>query len=60
MGKITGFMELQRIAEVADPVNARVRHYREFVGFVIGFVGCAWPPIGPAPVSPRPGEDAVG
>ena len=31
MGKITGFMELQRIAEVADPVNARVRHYREFI-----------------------------
>ncbi len=31
MGKITGFMELQRIAEVADPVNARVRHFREFI-----------------------------
>ena len=31
MGKITGFMELQRIAEVADPVNSRVRHYREFI-----------------------------
>src|SRR3954451_24827881 len=31
MGKITGFLELQRIAEVADPVNARVRHYREFI-----------------------------
>jgi glutamate synthase (NADPH/NADH) small chain len=31
MGKITGFMELQRIAEVVDPVNARVRHYREFI-----------------------------
>ena len=31
MGKITGFMELQRIAEVADPVKARVRHYREFI-----------------------------
>ena len=31
MGKITGFLELQRIAEVADPVNARVRHFREFI-----------------------------
>src|SRR6188508_32550 len=31
MGKITVFMELQRIAEVVDPVNARVRHYREFI-----------------------------
>jgi glutamate synthase (NADPH/NADH) small chain len=31
MGKITGFMELQRIAEVADPVKARVRHFREFI-----------------------------
>ena len=31
MGKMTGFIELQRIAEVADPVNARVRHYREFI-----------------------------
>src|SRR6476620_2979574 len=31
MGKITGFMELQRIAEVADPVNVRGRDYREFI-----------------------------
>ncbi len=31
MGKITGFLELQRIAEVAEPVSARVRHYREFI-----------------------------
>ena len=31
MGKITGFMEFQRIAEAADPVNARVKHYREFI-----------------------------
>ncbi|HEY3564953.1 MAG TPA: glutamate synthase subunit beta, partial [Casimicrobiaceae bacterium] len=27
----TGFLEWQRIAEVADPVQSRVRHYREFV-----------------------------
>ncbi len=31
MGKITGFLELQRIQEVAEPTNERVRHYREFV-----------------------------
>ncbi|MBU6483861.1 MAG: glutamate synthase subunit beta [Betaproteobacteria bacterium] len=31
MGKITGFLEFQRIAEVCDPVTARLRHYREFV-----------------------------
>ncbi|HEV2220454.1 MAG TPA: glutamate synthase subunit beta, partial [Casimicrobiaceae bacterium] len=31
MGRITGFLEFQRIAEVSDPVTARLRHYREFV-----------------------------
>ena len=31
MGKITGFLELQRIAEAAQPTGERVRHYREFV-----------------------------
>ena len=31
MGKITGFLELQRIQEAAEPANERVRHYREFV-----------------------------
>ncbi len=31
MGKITGFMELQRIQEVSLPVTERVRNYREFV-----------------------------
>ncbi|MCC6197508.1 MAG: glutamate synthase subunit beta [Burkholderiales bacterium] len=31
MGKITGFLELARIKEVAEPVNERVRHYREFI-----------------------------
>ena len=31
MGKITGFMELTRIQEVALPVVERVRNYREFV-----------------------------
>ena len=31
MGKITGFLELQRIAEAAQPTNERVRHYREFI-----------------------------
>ena len=31
MGKITGFMELERISEVALPVEQRVRGYREFI-----------------------------
>ncbi len=31
MGKITGFMELARIQEVALPASERVRNYREFV-----------------------------
>ena len=31
MGKITGFLELERIAEVTEPVRDRLRHYREFV-----------------------------
>ena len=31
MGKITGFLELQRIKEVAQPTAERVGHYREFV-----------------------------
>ncbi len=31
MGKITGFMELERIAETALPVKERVRGYREFI-----------------------------
>jgi glutamate synthase (NADPH) small chain len=31
MGKITGFMELERVQEVALPVAERVRNYREFI-----------------------------
>ncbi|MET0204591.1 MAG: glutamate synthase subunit beta [Casimicrobiaceae bacterium] len=31
MGKITGFLELQRVQEVAEPVAERVHHYREFI-----------------------------
>jgi glutamate synthase (NADPH/NADH) small chain len=31
MGKMTGFLEFARIAEVADPVGSRVRHFREFI-----------------------------
>jgi glutamate synthase (NADPH/NADH) small chain len=31
MGKITGFLELDRVAEVAEPVTERLKHYREFV-----------------------------
>ena len=31
MGKITGFIEYQRLSEAAEPVDARVKHYREFI-----------------------------
>ena len=31
MGKPTGFMEYQRLSEAAEPVDARLKHYREFV-----------------------------
>src|SRR5688500_15885483 len=31
MGKITGFMEFERLAEPYQPVQERVRHWREFV-----------------------------
>jgi glutamate synthase (NADPH/NADH) small chain len=31
MGKVTGFLELQRIQEASEPAAQRVRHYREFV-----------------------------
>jgi glutamate synthase (NADPH/NADH) small chain len=31
MGKITGFMELERVREVWLPVEERVRNYREFI-----------------------------
>ncbi|AGX87700.1 glutamate synthase subunit beta [Candidatus Symbiobacter mobilis] len=31
MGKITGFMELDRIEEKYEPAKERIRHYREFV-----------------------------
>ena len=31
MGKVTGFIELQRIKEATEPIERRVRHYREFI-----------------------------
>src|SRR2546423_9688071 len=31
MGKITGFIELQRIKEATEPTARRVTHYREFI-----------------------------
>ena len=31
MGKVTGFLEFQRLQEASEPVAERVRHYREFV-----------------------------
>ncbi|MFO1320571.1 MAG: glutamate synthase subunit beta [Burkholderiales bacterium] len=32
MGKITGFMEYQRLAEATEPATTRVKHWKEFVG----------------------------
>jgi len=31
MGKITGFMEFERLSEAAEPPHLRKKHYREFV-----------------------------
>ena len=31
MGKVTGFLEYQRLREAAEPTEQRVKHYREFV-----------------------------
>jgi len=31
MGKVTGFLEYQRLAEASEPVEDRKKHYREFV-----------------------------
>jgi glutamate synthase (NADPH/NADH) small chain len=31
MGKVTGFLEFQRLAEASEPVEARKKHYREFI-----------------------------
>jgi glutamate synthase (NADPH/NADH) small chain len=31
MGKVTGFLEYQRLQEAAEPTEQRVKHYREFV-----------------------------
>jgi len=31
MGKITGFLEFQRLSEAAEPAHLRKKHYREFV-----------------------------
>jgi glutamate synthase (NADPH/NADH) small chain len=32
MGKVTGFLEFQRLSEVSEAPAARVKHWREFVG----------------------------
>ena len=32
MGKVTGFMEYQRLVEASEPEGERVKHWREFVG----------------------------
>ena len=69
MGKITGFMELQRIAEVADPINERVRHYREFIHalddaahrVILGDFPAHRDGVRPeVPEQPRPEHHAVG
>ena len=31
MGKVTGFLEFQRLTEASEPTQERVHHYREFV-----------------------------
>ena len=31
MGKITGFIEYQRLSETSEPAESRKKHYREFV-----------------------------
>ena len=31
MGKITGFLEFARLAEASEPIESRLKHYREFV-----------------------------
>ena len=31
MGKITGFMEFERVEEGYRPIDERVKHYKEFV-----------------------------
>ena len=31
MGKPTGFMEFDRLSEAYEPVEKRLRHYKEFV-----------------------------
>ena len=31
MGKVTGFLEFERLSEAAEQVETRVKHYREFV-----------------------------
>ncbi len=32
MGKVTGFMEYQRLSEVAEPPRERLKHWSEFIG----------------------------
>jgi glutamate synthase (NADPH/NADH) small chain len=39
MGKPTGFIEYQRLAEASEPAPARLKHYREFVRVTDGRAG---------------------
>jgi len=31
MGKVTGFLEIERVEPAYEPVPERVRHFREFI-----------------------------
>ena len=39
MGKVTGFLEFQRLQEAAEPIDTRVHHYREFVMHLDTLIG---------------------
>ena len=50
MGKVTGFMEFERLEEGYKPVAERLKHYKEFVvGLNLCCASCATMPELPAP-----------
>ncbi len=40
MGKVTGFLEFERLEEGYEPVEKRVKNYKEFVIGLAGLVAC--------------------
>ena len=46
MGKVTGFLEYERLTEAAEDKNTRTKHFREFVGHLsdeqAGVQGARW------------------